>query len=446
MYKRSCIRCTMFHYFVILYLVCSPCIALCANVATVWLNNESSAIDRELLDNVQRNTLLKNTLIFSDHHLITRFRKQYLTEDGRKYLSKIMQRSIPYRKFIIELLEAEHMPKELFFLPVIESGFFERARSKAGAAGIWQFMRNSVSGYDIHINDWMDERYDPWKASVAAVKKLKWNYTQFNDWPLALAAYNCGVGALRTAIKRAGKADYWYLADKGYLKSETVYYVPKFLAIAEILSRSEEFNIDWGNPDEYASTVTITVKQAVDLGVFAKEIDLEPELIKKLNPSLHYAITPPHVDYPLRVPVQYEQAAQTVLNDSDKLLLKYYRYCIKSGDTLGALSKHYGVTIETILQYNKGLKATLLQIGQTIIIPALKSVESYKGKRLQYSEDFNGRHIITAGDTLWALALKYAVPVEVLAEKNNLTINSILKLGYSLKVPIPVKYDSKEKF
>lgn len=446
MHKRSCIHGAVSHYFVILCLVCSPCIALDANVATVWFNNGSGTIDRELLDNVQRNTLLKNTLIFSDHHLITRFRTQYLTEEGRNYLSKIMQRSTPYRKFVIKLLEAEHMPKELFFLPVIESGFFERARSKAGAAGIWQFMKNSVSGYDIHINDWMDERYDPWKASVAAVSKLKWNYTQFNDWPLALAAYNCGVAAVRTAIKRAGKADYWYLADKGYLKSETVYYVPKFLAIAEILSRSEEFNIDWGSPDEYSSTVTITVKQAVDLGVFAKAIDLEPELIKKLNPSLHYAITPPHVDYPLRVPAQYEQAAQTVLNDTDKLLLKYYRYCIKSGDTLGALSQHYGVTIEAILQYNKGLKATLLQIGQTIIIPAFKSVESYKGKQLQYSGDFNGSHIITAGDTLWALALKYAVPVEVLAEKNNLMVNSILKLGYSLKVPIPVKYDSKERF
>ncbi|MGP1455198.1 MAG: transglycosylase SLT domain-containing protein [Treponema sp.] len=446
MHKRRYIPSAVRHYFVILCLGCAPYLALWANVTTGWLNNESDTIDSTLLDDLQRSTLLKNTLIFSDHHLITRFRKQYLTEDGRNYLSKIMQRSTPYRKFIIKLLEAEHMPKELFFLPVIESGFFEKAHSKAGAAGIWQFMKNSVSGYDIHINDWMDERYDPWKASVAAVKKLKWNYAQFNDWPLALAAYNCGVGAIHTAIKRAGKADYWYLSDKGYLKAETVYYVPKFLAIAEILSRSEEFNIDWGDPDEYASTVTITVKQAVDLGVFAKEIDLEPELIKKLNPSLHYAITPPHVNYPLRVPVQYEQAAQTVLHDADKLLLKYYRYRIKSGDTLGALSKHYGVSIATILQYNKGLKATLLQIGKTIIIPALKSVESYKGKRLHYPEDFNGRHTIAAGDTLWALALKYAVPVEVLAEKNNLTINSILKLGYSLKVPIPVKYDSKEKF
>ena len=216
-------------------------------------------VNKQLLKNFQSNTFLHSTLIPHDHPLIEKFRKQYMSTDGYNYLSKIMKRSAPYRDFIIELLETENMPAELLFLPVIESGFFETATSKSGAVGIWQFMKNSIGGYNIHIDDWVDERRDPWKASIAAVKKLKWNYSQFNDWPLALAAYNSGAGTIRTAIKKAGKADYWYLAEHGYLKKETLYYVPKFLAIAEILSRSEELNIDWGNTEDHPPTSTIEI-------------------------------------------------------------------------------------------------------------------------------------------------------------------------------------------
>lgn len=393
-------------------------------------------VNKQLLKNFQSNTFLHSTLIPHDHPLIEKFRKQYMSTDGYNYLSKIMKRSAPYRDFIIELLETENMPAELLFLPVIESGFFETATSKSGAVGIWQFMKNSIGGYNIHIDDWVDERRDPWKASIAAVKKLKWNYSQFNDWPLALAAYNSGAGTIRTAIKKAGKADYWYLAEHGYLKKETLYYVPKFLAIAEILSRSEELNIDWGNTEDHPPTSTIEIKRAIDVRLLAEELGLDSETIRKLNPSLRYFITPPSIKYQLRLPSAYTEAAQTVLNQSDKLLIKYYQYRIKSGDTLYALANHYGVSIQSILNYNTGLKPETLKIGKTILIPALKSVGTYSGKNIAQAGNFDGTHTIRQGDTLWSLALKYSVSVELLAQKNNLSVNSVLKLGNTLKVPI----------
>ena len=297
-------------------------------------------------------------------------------------------------------------------------------------------MKNSIGGYNIHIDDWVDERRDPWKASIAAVKKLKWNYSQFNDWPLALAAYNSGAGTIRTAIKKAGKADYWYLAEHGYLKKETLYYVPKFLAIAEILSRSEELNIDWGNTEDHPPTSTIEIKRAIDVRLLAEELGLDSETIRELNPSLRYFITPPSIKYQLRLPSAYTEAAQTVLNQSDKLLIKYYQYRIKSGDTLYALANHYGVSIQSILNYNTGLKPETLKIGKTILIPALKSVGTYSGKNIVQAGNFDGTHTIRQGDTLWSLALKYSVSVELLAQKNNLSVNSVLKLGNTLKVPI----------
>ncbi len=173
-----------------------------------------------------------------DNALIRKYRKQYTTADGIKYLSSVMRRSGPYRDFIVEEIRRQDAPECLLYLPVIESGFSVGAISRSGATGIWQFMRNSVGGYGIRINEWMDERRDPWLATAAAVKKLKDNYRELKDWNLALAAYNCGLGAVRKAIKKSGSRDYWYLCEKGYFKPETVHYVPKFLAIAEILSRS----------------------------------------------------------------------------------------------------------------------------------------------------------------------------------------------------------------
>ena len=415
--------------------------ALCISPLSANVQSQPPASDMELssqqqLRSFQSNAFLHNTLIPHDHPLVEKFRKQYMCTDGYNYLSSIMKRSAPYRDFIIELLAAENMPAELLFLPVIESGFFEVATSKSGAVGIWQFMRNSVGGFNIHIDDWVDERRDPWKASVAAVKKRKWNYSQFNDWSLALAAYNSGVGTIRAAIKKAGKADYWYLAEHGYLKKETLYYVPKFLAIAEILSRSEELNIDWGKTEDHQPTSTIEIKRAIDVRLLAEELGLESEAIRKLNPSLRYFITPPSIKYQLRIPSAYTEAAQAVLSQSDKLLIKYYQYRIKSGDTLYALANHYGVSIQSILNYNEGLKPETLKIGKTILIPALKSVETYSGKSSAQAGNFDGTHTIRQGDTLWSLALKYSVSVEQLAQKNNLSVNSVLKLGNTLKVPI----------
>ncbi len=384
---------------------------------------------------IRRNSLQNKILIPYNYPAIKKFREQYINENGLKYLEAIMQRSIPYRSFIIEELRKENFPFELLFLPVIESGYYPKAVSKSGAAGIWQFMRNSISGYDIHINEWIDERYDPWKTSIAAVKKLRWNYNYYNDWYLALAAYNCGVGALDKAIKKAGSRNYWYLAEHGFLKKETALYVAKFLAISEILMQSEKYGIDWGEPAAYNYTDTVTVKRSVDLVLLAEKLKTDKDLFLNLNPSLKFNITPPDIKYNLRIPAEHKEAVENLLA-KNTLLLKYYNYKIKSGDTLYALSKHYGVSVQSIIDYNPGIKPSSLRVGQVLQIPALKSVTAYIGKKDNSTLNFNGTYTVKKGDTLWSIALKYKVQVEMLAEKNGLDINSVLSLGKTLKVPI----------
>ncbi len=378
---------------------------------------------------------------FNEHEVVKRFKNQYTTEKGKKYLEATMKRSVPYRQFIEEQLRKEDMPRELLFLPVIESGYHSKAVSKAGAVGIWQFMKNSVSGYNIRIDEWIDERQDPWKASIAAVKKLKWNFKYYEDWCLALAAYNCGVGSLNKAIKKAGKKDYWYLADNGFLAKETRLYVPKFLAVSDILSNSEEHGIDWGESEAMDETDVIEIKQSVDLALLATELKISPSTLSSLNPSLKFNITPPNFKYTLRVPSRQREACQTVLSQK-KLLLKYYKYKIRSGDNLSSLANHYGVSINTILKYNTGIKnSNSLKIGQEVVIPAIKKVDYYAPQpsvattSVGKVPSLTGRYVVKKGDSLWSIANMYNIRVDVLARGNGMRLNDILSLGRVLKVP-----------
>ncbi len=371
-----------------------------------------------------------------DHPLVRRYREQYTSPQGLSYLSAVMQRSLPWRQYIMEEIEREGIPKSMLFLPVIESSYLPTAVSRSGATGIWQFMKNSIGGFNMRITDWMDERRDPWLSTTAAVRKLNENYKVLGDWPLALAAYNCGLGATRRAIQAGGRADYWYLSEKGYFRTETIHYVPKFLAIAEILSAHEHWGIDWGDTESVVPTETIPVKRAIDLAILSRELGLEPAVLKSANPALTYGITPPDASYALRVPANRVEDTRRVLETSDKMLLEYYMYRVRSGDTVYALSRHYGVSVDMILQHNPGLRPNTLRIGSTIVVPAIRKVSAYSGNRDPDTLDFSGRYIVQSGDTLWSIALAYGIQVETLAEQNNITVNSVLRSGMTLRVPI----------
>lgn len=375
-------------------------------------------------------------LPFPQTALYKRYLEQYSTPEGLQYLSRIMQNSVQYRQFIFSELERLDAPRWLVYLPVIESGFTSRAVSRSGAVGIWQFMRNSIGGYNIRINEWIDERRDPWITTTAAIRKLKDNYALLGDWPLALAAYNCGLGATKKAVHKAGVQDYWELCERGFFRRETIHYVPKLFAIAHLLSRSDEYGIDWGEAVSEETFTTIPVSRPVDMNVLSKETGMETATLSALNPSLHYSITPPGLPYNLRIPADKHDEVAAILADRSRILLEYYLYTIKSGDTLFALSLHYGVSVDMILEYNPGVSPRTLQLGKKLVIPAIKEVAAYAGKKERENLNFSGTYHVRNGDTLWSIALAHGIQVETLAEQNNIAVNSILKLGKQLRVPI----------
>jgi membrane-bound lytic murein transglycosylase D len=372
-----------------------------------------------------------------EHPLTQRYIRQYTSPGGLSWLNQVMSRGEPYLAFIRREIEARGLPPELLYLPVIESAFLSTAKSTSGAAGLWQFMKNSISPFDMKVTEWMDERLDFWKSTQGALRKLEDNYRQLGDWPLALAAYNAGLGAVRQIIKRTGVKDYWELAEKKHFKTETIHYVPKLLAVAAVASDPRRYGLDllWPGDPQWTR---VPVERQADLDILAEAAGIDRESLKAANRELHYGITPPEGGYFLKVGAADEPALREALARTDLALIRYHFHTVQYGDTLSELAEHYGVSVAQINNANPGMKERYLQIGSRIRIPAVRNAAPYKKAGLREADIplFEGNHLVKQGETLWSIALAYDVDPEVLAAANGIALEDTLRVGRSLKTPI----------
>jgi membrane-bound lytic murein transglycosylase D len=175
----------------------------------------------------------------------------------------------------------------------------------------------------------------------------------------------------------------------------------------------------------------------------AKEAGVDAETLKWANRELLHRITPPDPRYALKVPAAYAGAIAETLAREDLALINYYIYTIKSGDTLSALARHYGVSVDQILSFNPGIRANSLRINSNLLIPAIKTVGPYQkqdgvpgGAPDVPVSEFTGEHLVKRGETLWSIARAYRVDPEVLAKANEMSLNDILREGRTLKTPI----------
>ncbi|MDR0597117.1 MAG: transglycosylase SLT domain-containing protein [Treponema sp.] len=355
-----------------------------------------------------------------------------------------MERGGPYLAFIRQEAEERNMPPELVYLPVIESGFLPTAVSRSGAAGLWQFMRNSIGGYGMGITDYVDERMDFWKSTQSALRKLEDNYNSLGDWALALAAYNAGLGAVTRLVGQTGIRDYWTLAEKRLLKTETIHYVPKFLAVSHILSNPRQYGLSPSWPED-PRWIRIRADRSVDLDLLAEYAGADKDLLKRGNSELRHGITPPTGDYRIKAPQADAPALLAALESRDLPLLRYHVHTIAYGDTLSALALRYRVGVDQILGANPGTEARFLQIGGKLRIPALAggaeppAVPAAPDAGAGFAgagTEFAGAHRVRRGETLWSIARLYGVDVRVLAAANGMDLKDILREGRILKTPI----------
>ena len=306
------------------------------------------------------------------------FRKMYLSPKWSALLRGYLESAMEYRLYVRKAVQDAQMPEMLEYLPVVESNYKTNAKSRSGAIGMWQFMANSVWPF-LTLNDFVDERLDPWKSTDAALKKLTDNYNVFNDWLLAIGAYNCGVGAMNRAIKKAGGVkDFWYLAEHGYLSKQTADYVPKLIAIADLAINSQYYGIDIPDHKEEFDLLEnekngnfdyLTVNKAYSLNQLAQEMRMDTDTLKRLNPSYTLGMTHPSKKSEIRLPLGMKESAEDALANLKPVEFPL-KYTVVAGDSLWSISRKYKTTVSAICELNGIKENAILKIGKILYIPS----------------------------------------------------------------------------
>lgn len=320
--------------------------------------------------------------------IVKKFIEMYLQKSDKvEYMLGLGQTY--YFPMFEEALERYGVPLELKYLPVIESALNARATSRAGAAGLWQFMVPTGRLYGLEVNSLVDERRDPLKASDAAARYLRDLYNIYQDWHLVIAAYNCGPGNVAKATRYAGggKKDYWQIYP--YLPSETRSYVPIFIAANYVMNYYREHNMCPMQPTVTVATDTIMVDKRINLQQVSELLNISLDELRFLNPQYRQDIVPGNIKpYPLVLPfnqlsayidnrdtIPLHRAAELVANRAEVQPAQYNPssdgrvtyYKVRSGDTLGGIAARYHCTVNQIKRWN-GLRGSMIRIGQRLKI------------------------------------------------------------------------------
>ncbi|GJM29519.1 MAG: lytic transglycosylase [Cyclobacteriaceae bacterium] len=379
----------------------------------------------------------------------------YFSVRDREYTKLMIQRVNLYFPIFEYYLQKHGLPDELKYLAIIESGLNPVARSRVGAAGLWQFMPSTGRLFDLYQDFYIDERLDPYKSTEAACLYLKSLYTRFKDWELVLASYNAGPGKVRRAIRRSGyKKKFWEVYD--HLPRETRSYLPQFVAIIYVMNHQQDHNLKVDYVYYPMKSDTIQVSHYVDLKSFAEQLNICYTDVMTLNPALKRGAVPPHAkNYPLRIPQDKmsflaerrseildsaarngkEELAKLASNQPGSTYGRHkVRHRVRSGEVLGSIAERYHVRVSDLRKWNN-IHGNLIRSGQTLNIwvksgqqQTLASRSPAKPQEVPSSKT----HLVQPGDTLWEISLKYkGLTIEKIKQLNNLQNNTI-KPGQTL--------------
>ncbi len=377
----------------------------------------------------------------------------YFTVRDREYTRMVMRRKNVYFPVFEKYLQQYSLPDELKYLSIIESGLNPKAISRARAVGLWQFMYATGRHYNLRADWYEDERMDPEKSTEAACRYLRDLYGMFNDWELALAAYNAGPGNVKKAIRRSGyKKTFWEIYP--FLPRETRSYVPQFVAMIYTMNYLEEHNFIEGENEMLMPYDTLQVNGYLHLETFARLTDVCLEDIQKLNPSLLRNVVPDAAkSKSIRIPLVAKDAlAQNrlaILDSASKVGKKELEvlarntegttygsdriiYRVKSGDVLGTIAMRYRVRVDDIKKWNN-LTSNTIRIGQQLTIwtktPATSAIASAPATP-KVTQPIpipdSKKYVVQPGDTLWDISRRFeGLTIEKIKAMNNLSDSKI---------------------
>lgn len=369
---------------------------------------------------------------------------QYFTQDKRSSIERWLARAQPHLPYVRAVLASYNLPPDLIVLPIIESGYNSMAYSPVGAGGMWQFMPFTARRFGLEVDWWLDERRDPFKATVAAAKYLTKLYQMFGDWNLALAAYNAGEGKVSKAMACSGQSDFFDLArNPRLLKAETRHYVPKFLAILKIFQNLQDLGFKKINWQAGPNLKDVSVPGGTDLLALSRACHMSWEQFRSYNAAFRRQVSPPDKSVNVYVPVAKEPLALAYLQHPDSSPAAGYRtYMAQSGETWWAISRRTGVPLAALRDYNRSLPDTLDQ-GSAVRIPV--NASGVENRALASGRDACApirqaaakplRHRVNRGETLSSIARKYGVSTRTLATANHIRRSNRLPIGKRLVIP-----------
>jgi membrane-bound lytic murein transglycosylase D len=340
-----------------------------------------------------------------------------------------------YRPMILAKLEEAGLPSQLSWLPLVESWFKERAYSRASAVGIWQFISSTGLRYGLTRDAWIDERYDPEKATDAAIGYLTDLHGLFGDWPKALAGYNCGEARVQRLQRRsAGEfVDFWDLYLM--LPKETRRYVPRLIAALLIIDNPAQYGVTLPEPEPPLDGATrVEIKRPVKLASLDTALGLPTGTLALLNPELRHKSTPKR-SYALRVPSGQGDALLAKIGtipEWKEPVVEYATHRVRSGETLGQIARRYRTSISAIMRSNRIKSANRIWPGQRLKIPG-RAGSAPDTPPIRTSTAVDGKHTVRRGDSLHIVARRYGTSVAQLKRDNGLSSN-LIHPGQVLKV------------
>ena len=324
---------------------------------------------------------------------------------------------------LIKIINAQNVPDVFLFMALAESNFAVHARSKKRAVGLWQFMPATARKFGLRVDEFVDERKDPYKSTNAAISYLKYLHTMFGKWYLAALAYNCGEGRVLKAIKRAGTDDIVTLVDpkKRYLPRESRRYIYKIVMFALMANDPEyKLNSDLAyillRGEEY-DVMPVSVDGMQPLDSIATAMKLQYHYLKELNPHIKRGFTPPVKKYTIYIPqIKFKDFKKNY--KSINIAKGFMIYKVKKGDSLYSISKKFHISVSLLKKFNK-IRHNLIRIKQKLIIPVPKHMVNKRGMRIYH---------VKRGDTLARIARKYGVTLKKLKRWNKKRDNR-LKIG-----------------
>ncbi|MFL6647394.1 MAG: LysM peptidoglycan-binding domain-containing protein [Sulfurifustaceae bacterium] len=368
--------------------------------------------------------------------------EQWFVENA-EFREAMFERSKLYLYYIVEEVEKRGLPMEIALLPAIESAYKPYAYSRAKASGLWQFIASTGRLYGLKTNWWYDGRRDVIASTRAALDYLEKLHDDFDgDWQLALAAYNAGEGRIARAMewnRRKGLPTDFASLKK--LKPETRQYVPKLMAVVNMVTDPKRFGIQLPDVPNEPYFTTVETDSQVDLGVIARLTGMEVDALHFINPGYTRWATDPNGPHKILVPVNKKDALLAGLSNlPEHERVQWLHHEVRRGDTLSSIARHYGLTVAAIKASNK--VDGPLRAGQDLLLPisSMAKIEPpaapAKAKAIRASVKANQPmiHKVRAGETLSSIARRYNVLVQQLAEWNRMRPNDILTRGRRLRI------------